>query len=250
MVDGGRAAGVATFFCDGRLEAGRVAELGEGEAHHARVRRIAVGERVRLVNGAGTAAIGSLTRVVKQGVTVDIESVTHVPPSMPVHLLAPVADRDRMLLLGEKATELGLTSWRAVRWDRSRGVSPRGEGPAFQAKLRARMIAALTQSGGAWLPAILPDADASKVPDLAEHGVRCLLDVTGEPMLSVPLLAPLTVAVGPEGGLTDEERERLALAGWMPVSLGATTLRFETAGMAALAIARAVFAANVESARG
>jgi 16S rRNA (uracil1498-N3)-methyltransferase len=250
MVDGGRAAGVATFFCDGRLEAGRVAELGESEAHHARVRRMEVGERVRLVNGAGTAAMGTLTRVARQGVTVDIESVSHVPPPTPVHLLGPIADRDRMLFLAEKATELGLTSWRAVRWDRSRGVSPRGEGPGFQAKLRARMIASLTQSGGAWLPAILPDADALQVPELAEHGVRCLLDVTGEPMLAVPLVAPLTIAMGPEGGLTDAERERLALAGWMPLSLGVTTLRFETAGIAALAVARASFAANVESTRG
>ena len=72
----------------------------------------------------------------------------------------------------------------------------------------------------------------------------------GEPMLSVPLTAPLTIAVGPEGGLDDEERERLAIAGWMPVSLGGATLRFETAGTAALAIARAAFAANVESTRG
>jgi 16S rRNA (uracil1498-N3)-methyltransferase len=209
-----------------------------------------VGDRVRLVNGAGTAAVGSLSQVARQGAAVDIETVSHVPPPTPVHLLGPVADRDRMLLLAEKATELGLTSWRAVRWDRSRGVSPRGEGAGFHAKLRARMIAALTQSGGAWLPAILPDADASEVPNLAEHGIRCLLDVTGEPMLAVPLTAPLSIAVGPEGGLTEAERDRLALAGWMPLSLGVTTLRFETAGMAALAIARAALTANVESARG
>jgi 16S rRNA (uracil1498-N3)-methyltransferase len=155
-----------------------------------------------------------------------------------------------MLWLAEKATELGLTSWRAVRWDRSRGVSPRGEGHAFQAKLRARMIAALTQSGGAWLPTILPDAEASELPQTAGHGVRCLLDVSGEPMLSIPVTAPLTITLGPEGGLTDDEHADLVRAGWMPVSLGATTLRFETAGVAALAIARAALAANVESARG
>lgn len=249
-MDGRRSSFLATFFCDGPLEPGRTAELGEGEAHHARVRRLEPGETVRLVDGAGAVASGTLTRLTKGGATVDIEAVSRVAPLPPVHLLAPVADRERMLWLAEKATELGLTSWRAVLWRRSRGVSPRGEGEAFRAKVRARMISALTQSGGAWLPAILPDATGEEVVQRTEPGPHFLLDVTGEPISSIPVSAPLTIAMGPEGGLEDDERERLALAGWMPVSLGVTTLRFETAGTAALAVARAAFDANVESARG
>jgi 16S rRNA (uracil1498-N3)-methyltransferase len=213
------------------------------------VRRLAKGERVRLVNGAGTAAAGALARVTKASVAVQVDHVSYVPPLPPIHLLAPVADRDRMLWLAEKATELGLTTWRAVMWRRSRGVAARGEGETFHAKVRARMISAITQSGGAWLPAILPDVSAERVVETADPGVHFLLDAAGEPMLSLPVSAPLTIAVGPEGGLDDDERERLALVGWMPVSLGATTLRFETAGTAALAIARAALAANVESAR-
>ena len=249
-MDGSRSSGVATFFCDERLEAGRTADLGESEAHHARVRRLGAGDRVRLVDGAGTIAFGTLVRVTKAGAAIDVDAVSHVAPPPPVHLLAPVADRERMLWLAEKATELGLTTWRAVSWHRSRGVSPRGEGETFRAKVQARMISALTQSGGAWLPAILADADASEIIAAVEPGVHLLLDATGEPILSVPLTAPLTIAIGPEGGLEDDERERLALAGWMPISLGITTLRFETAGTAALAIARAALVANVESTRG
>jgi 16S rRNA (uracil1498-N3)-methyltransferase len=183
-------------------------------------------------------------------VTVEVTEVSHVAPLPPIHLLAPVADRDRMLWLAEKVTELGLTSWRAVMWRRSRGVAPRGEGDAFRVKLRARMIAALTQSGGAWLPAILPSVSGDEAVETASPGVHFLLDAAGEAMLTLPVTPPLTIAVGPEGGLDDDERARLALAGWMPVSLGATTLRFETAGTAALAIARAALAANGESARG
>ena len=249
-MDDGRSSGVATFFCDRPPEVGRAAELGESEAHHARVRRLGQGDRVRLVDGAGTVATGVLARVAKGDITVDVTDVSHVAPPTPIHLLAPVADRDRMLWLAEKATELGLTSWRAVMWRRSRGVVPRGEGEGFRTKVRARMISALTQSGGAWLPVILPDASADEVVETAKPGVHVLLDVSGEPMLSLPVTPPLTIAVGPEGGLDDGEHQRLALAGWMPVSLGVTTLRFETAGTAALAIARAALAANVESARG
>ena len=249
-MDGGRPTGVATFFHAARLEAGRSVELEESEAHHARVRRLEPGTRVRLVDGAGTVALGTLARLTKSDAVVEVESVSQLPPPPVIHLLAPIADRDRMLWLAEKATEIGLTTWRAVMWRRSRGVNPRGEGEAFQAKVRARMIAALTQSGGSWLPSILADVSGDDVAESVQPGAHFLLDTAGEAMLSLPITAPLTIAMGPEGGLDDDERERLALSGWMPVSLGTTTLRFETAGVSALAIARAAFAANVESTRG
>jgi 16S rRNA (uracil1498-N3)-methyltransferase len=250
MVDGHRSSAVATFFCETPMQSGGTAEVGQGEAHHVRVRRLAQGAPVRLIDGAGSVALGTLARVTKAGAAVMIEQVAHVPPPPPLHLLAPIADRDRMLWLAEKATELGLTSWCSVMWRRSQGVAPRGEGESFHAKLLARMKAALAQSGGAWLPTIRPDISGDDVLEAAAPGVHFLLDAAGEPILSLPITAPLSIAVGPEGGLEDDERERLALAGWMPVSLGGTTLRFETAGVAALAIARAAFAANVESARG
>ena len=54
--------------------------------------------------------------------------------------------------LAEKVTELGVTSWRPVVWRRSKSVSPRGEGPTFQGKVRGRMTSALIQSGSGWLP--------------------------------------------------------------------------------------------------
>ncbi|HEX3157554.1 MAG TPA: RsmE family RNA methyltransferase, partial [Gemmatimonadaceae bacterium] len=48
--------------------------------------------------------------------------------------------------------------------------------------------------------------------------------------------ATVTAALGPEGGLAPAERELLAAAGFRPVSLSGNVLRFETAGVAALAI--------------
>jgi 16S rRNA (uracil1498-N3)-methyltransferase len=49
--------------------------------------------------------------------------------------------------------------------------------------------------------------------------------------------APLTVVVGPEGGLTTGELDRLQGAGYVPVRLGPHTLRFETAAIVAAAAA-------------
>jgi 16S rRNA (uracil1498-N3)-methyltransferase len=49
--------------------------------------------------------------------------------------------------------------------------------------------------------------------------------------------AHLTVVIGPEGGLTPGERERLLTAGYGAIRLAAHTLRFETAAVAAAAVA-------------
>jgi 16S rRNA (uracil1498-N3)-methyltransferase len=49
--------------------------------------------------------------------------------------------------------------------------------------------------------------------------------------------APITIALGPEGGMEPVERESLIAGGFAPVRLATGTLRFETAGIAAIAIA-------------
>jgi 16S rRNA (uracil1498-N3)-methyltransferase len=238
---------VATFFAPAPLARGGSVTLGEDAAHHMRVRRLDVGERVALTDGAGALARGTLVRLAKQHAVVDVSDVEHHGPLPAVHMLVPVADRDRMLWLAEKCVELGATSWRPVSWRRSRSVSPRGEGTAFQGKLRARMAAALSQCEGAWLPDPFPEATLERAITAAPSGTRLVLDPDGPPLLASPLSAPVTIATGPEGGLESDELEKLVGAGFAPVSLGGHILRFETAALAALAVVRAALAASAPS---
>jgi 16S rRNA (uracil1498-N3)-methyltransferase len=240
---------IATFFTSEPLAAGRTTALGETEAHHVNVRRMSIGDPVRLVDGAGAVACGTVAKLSRTQALVSVESVEHVEPLAPIHLIVPIADRERMLWLAEKAAELGIASWRPVLWRRSRSVSPRGEGVGFQRKVRARMTAALTQSGGAWLPAIYPDATLDRVIASCPAGARWLLDAEGEPMVPQPMAAPVTIAVGPEGGVETAERTELIAAGFTPVKLAPLTLRFETAGVAALSIARAALHTTLEKSR-
>ncbi len=241
-------ASVATFFAPDPLEAGQMALLGEEVAHHMRVRRIDIGETVRMVDGVGGRAMGVVRRLAKGSAQVEIgPAVERVPHPRDVHLLVPVADRDRMLWLSEKVAELGLASWRPVVWRRSKSVSPRGEGPAFHAKVKARMTGALEQSGGAWLPALYPDAPLDRALLALPEGTRLLLDASGSPIVSAMATVPsssghLIVAVGPEGGMEADELDRCREANFRPVSLGDGTLRFETAALSALAVLRALFA--------
>jgi 16S rRNA (uracil1498-N3)-methyltransferase len=235
---------LASFFSHELPVEGETIVLGGDEAHHVRVRRLEVGARIRLLDGAGTVGDGVLLRVAKGSAAVEIESVRIVAPMSPLHVIVPVADRDRMLWLAEKAVELGATTWRPVIWKRSRSVSPRGEGATFQGKVRARMIAALTQSGNAWLPTLYPDAPIDRAIAAAPPGARLLLDQDGEPIGSMSLSAPVTLAVGPEGGIEPRERDAFVEGGFVVASLPGNVLRFETAGVAGIAVARARMAGD------
>lgn len=237
-------AGVASFVVPEGFAPQQTLTLGDEVAHHMKVRRLANGAALRLTDGAGRVGTATLIALARSTATVEVTAVTDVPPSPDVHLLAPIGDRDRMLWLAEKATELGVTSWRPVLWHRSRSVQPRGEGAGFQAKIRGRMLGALAQSQGAWLPSVYPDATLDRaLAGVPQDATRVVLDGEGVPLVSALAATsarPVVLALGPEGGLDADERTKLSGHGFVAASLGGTVLRFETAGIAALSIARAL----------
>ena len=240
-------ASVSTFCAPGAWRSGERVELDASAAHHASVKRLCAGDTVRLTNGAGRRALGVIDELSKRACLVQIDrgEVEQIQPPSHVELWAPVGDRDRMLTLAEKCVELGLSSWRPIIYARSRSVSPRGEGESFREKLRLRQVSALEQSGGAWLPAM--HAETSLETALAEvescaPSAKVVLDVDGEAIADVMRSGRerVVIALGPEGGLDDVERAAFIAHGWRPASLGRNILRFETAGIAALAVLRSL----------
>ena len=231
--------GVAHFYTAEPLLSPGALVLGADAAHHAKVRRLAVGAPVTVRDGTGTIASGTLVRMAKQHLELEVEAPRCPPPLPPVHLLVPVADKERMLLLAEKATELGVTTWRPVLWRRSRSVAGRGEGPMFAQKVESRMIGALLQSEGAWLPQRFMESNAERaIAALPSDGTRLLLDPEGEPIAALPMLGPVVIAVGPEGGFESDETDRLVAAGFHRVAISGGILRMETAAIVALGVVR------------
>jgi 16S rRNA (uracil1498-N3)-methyltransferase len=246
---------LSTFVTTEPFAVGETVTLGEDEAHHIRVLRLEIGVQVGLLDGRGTRGRGALVRVAKRHAAVAVETIATVEPPPSVHLILPVADRDRMLWLAEKATELAATSWRPVSFKRSKSVNPRGEGPTFQQKVAARMAGALGQSHGAWLPVAYPEATVERAIAATPDGPKLVLDMGGEPIgllmteaianareHGAGFLKPISIVVGPEGGMESSEVEQFKAAGFLPVSLGHTVLRFETAAVAALSVVRAALA--------
>jgi 16S rRNA (uracil1498-N3)-methyltransferase len=225
----------ATLYARGPFQPGALVILEEEEAHHLRVRRAGEGDTVRLVDGRGGIAAA---RVVLEGGVLGarVVSATTVAPPPPTDLLVAAGDRDRFLWLVEKATELGATRVQPVITERSQQVATRFQvGHLDKAVRRSRE--ALKQSGGAWAPAVpapMPLGDALRVP--APKAVRMVADPEGG---ALPMLGEHDVvlwAVGPEGGFTEAERAALKAAGFRPVALGRSILRYETAALAALAV--------------
>jgi 16S rRNA (uracil1498-N3)-methyltransferase len=240
MVERGNQAEMITFFADGIPERTSRVMLGGDAAQHAKARRLKEAHAVRLVDGKGHVATGRIASIGRSEIQVDVETLTTVPAPRPLELIVPVADKERMLWVAEKSTELQVTLWIPVMFARSRSVSPRGEGVKFAEKVAARMRSALEQSGGAWMPTIVGEHDAQDAfRDVGRTGAKALLDIAGGPLSTLATSSAFALAVGPEGGLESEERDAAIESGWRPATIGPTTLRFETAAIAGIAIVRA-----------
>lgn len=230
-----------SFFTTQPLEDGSEVVLDEDAVGHARARRVEPGDPARLLDGKGSIAMGRLVAIEKRRLVVQVDTVTRIPRPSGLEVLVPIADKDRMLLAAEKCAELQVTAWQPVFYERSRSVSPRGEGPKFHEKVQARMRAALEQSGGAWLPEIKEDAQfdaAFRIVDADR--TRVLLDSSGTSLAGHIVNQDMVLAVGPEGGFTEEELTVARDLGWRTAALAHTVLRFETALITAVGTVRAL----------
>lgn len=222
-------------FARGPFQAGGLVILDEDEAHHLKVRRVADGETIRLLDGRGAVATARAA-VEKERVTARIVATATVAQPPVTELLVGSGDRDRFLDLVEKATELGATRIVPVITEHVQGVATRfAAGHVDKALKRARE--ALKQCGAAWAPAVVAPVllpDALKL--VSARATRFMADGDGATLPPLRESDAVQWAIGPEGGFTEAERAILVNAGFKPVALGRFTLRFETAALAALAV--------------
>jgi 16S rRNA (uracil1498-N3)-methyltransferase len=232
----------ATVVARGPFLAGGVVILDEEEAHHLRVRRVGDGSVIRLVDGRGavaTARISIEAKVVSARVVAT--TVIGAPPA--TELILGAGDRDRFLSAVEKATELGATRIVPVLAERVAGVATRFQA-AHVEKAVARAREAVKQCGATWTPAVGAPTSLGEAirqaPGGSSAAVRLLADPAGGPMPGLREGAAVQWAIGPEGGFSEAELSQLRAAGFKPVTLGRSTLRFDTAAVAALAMTAAM----------
>jgi 16S rRNA (uracil1498-N3)-methyltransferase len=215
--------------------AGQRGSLLEGEAHHLRVRRAEDGESVEVRDGEGLIGVGRLVQVGKSW-DVDVTTAARAARTAELTLAVGAGDRDRFAWVVEKATELGVTSVIPLESERTAGVATRVRTQHLE-RLRRHALEAVKQSGAAWATRVEQPVSVAELSGRPLVGQGWVADANGEAVPAVVEATPLTVVIGPEGGLTDDEVGRLRVAGYTAVSLGAHTLRFETAAIAAAAAA-------------
>jgi 16S rRNA (uracil1498-N3)-methyltransferase len=224
---------------------GRASLHGTAAAHVARVLRLRSGDAVVLFNGDGWDYAGRIATLQAGEVTVELQARTAGAPDSPlsVTLMQGVARGERMDLVVQKATELGVA--RIVPVLAARSVVRLDDRQARRKRehWQAVAVGACEQSGRARLPQVEAPAALDEALGLAAaEGSRITLSPgAGTPLVSLAAgTASITLLIGPEGGLTDAEVALARGAGFEPRSLGPRILRTETAAIAALAVLQAV----------
>jgi 16S rRNA (uracil1498-N3)-methyltransferase len=229
------------FYCPLRLGPGQTLDLPPDAAHHAaKVLRMEAGHEVTLFNGEGGEYAATITHIGKNGVTVKTGAFREheVESLLNVTLAQAISSGDKMDYTLQKAVELGVTHIQPLFSERC-VVKLTGD----RAEKRVRhwqqvVISACEQCGRnrvpevapsqpliPWLGSLPPDAQHLMLAPGAQHSLSELPAPT----------APVTLLIGPEGGLSPNEIRAAESRGFTPVRLGPRVLRTETAALVALA---------------
>ncbi len=230
------------------LRPGATIVLPERAASHlVRVLRLREGDPCVLFNGDGNDYPARLLAAGKREVTAEVLSAAVVGNESPLRvvLLQGIARGERMDLILQKATELGVAAIVPVNGDRTEVKLDAERARKRVAHWRSVVESACEQSGRARVPELSEPATLeAAAAAVADGAVRLLLDPQGEHRLAAMDLQgadTVVVAIGPEGGWSPRDRQVLESAGFSGLRLGPRVLRTETAGLAAIAALQARF---------
>lgn len=226
------------LFVDSPLTTDCQLELPPAAARHVMVRRLQPGDGLRVFNGTGGEWSARIVHIGRSTVTLHIGSHDALSRELPLPLTLAVAvpANERMDLLVEKATELGVHIIQPLLCERSVVRLAADRAARRREHWQAVAAAASEQCGRTRLPTITPVLRLERWLDsLTGDGARWLLSLREAApalhTLRIPGEGVCTLS-GPEGGLTPAEEALACDHGFTPVGLGPRVLRAETAAIA------------------
>ena len=224
---------------DAPLSVGATATLSEtASGHVVRVLRLGVGDAVVLFNGDGHDYDARLVAVGKRGAEAEVLGARRLANESPlvITLAQGVARGEKMDLVLQKGTELGVAAFAAINTERTEVKLDAERSAKRMAHWQGVLVAACEQSGRARVPALAPPVALAQWAGGPHAGLKLMLDPEGELTLAaLPATDTVTLVVGPEGGLSERDLATLRAAGFKGLRLGPRILRTETAGLAAIA---------------
>lgn len=225
------------------LEVGKIISLDAAVVRALAYREVNVREAFTLVDADGTTFRASLKSIDPTRGTAEVYEriVGDTESRVAITLVCAVLGRQRMITVVQKATELGCVRVVPVLSDHS--VKPAELAKEKPWAWEGQAIKASRQCRRACVPAVEKTqslGDAMKAPWFRAAAARFFLDDRSEsaadPLVALQDTTSLVLVVGPEGGFSDGERQRLKAAGAEVLRFGARVLRAETAVYAGLAV--------------
>lgn len=222
------------------LSPGATIDLGAEAARHvARVLRLGASMPLIVFDGRGGEYDAVIASVGRTRVSVTLEQFRNEDRESPLHttLAQGISRGERMDYTVRKAVELGITAIQPLFTERCQ-VQLKGERlDKRMAHWNGVIIAACEQSGRNRIPLLLAPCTLTAWLQHLPPGLHLVLDPRAATSVGDLHNAaqPLSLIVGPEGGLSDSEIDSLQKAGCQGIRLGPRILRTETAALTALA---------------
>ncbi len=222
------------LFYIGRIE-GNTCVLGEEESWHCtRVLRLREGAQIDLTDGHGNLYQGILTKVHHKGCNVQITQVTPHDRhnNYKLHVaIAPTKNIERLEWFLEKATEIGIDEITPLICEHSERKTVKLQ------RLEKVIVSAMKQSLKFWLPILNEPADYRGFLSKPFTGQKfiawCETGHESELHNIYQKDADVLILIGPEGDFSKTEVELAIKSGFVPITLGESRLRTETAGIVA-----------------
>ncbi len=214
---------------------GKTIQLSVEESKHCiKVLRLKKGDRVQLMNGKGSIFEATILDPNPKGCQLEIFEEISISNSRNYHLtiaIAPTKNIDRLEWFLEKSTEIGIDRIVPLICQHAERKEVKSE------RLEKILVAAMKQSGQAFLPELTSQIAFKNLVNSEFEGIKLIAHCENGPKIKLKEALQtgknVLILIGPEGDFDPSEIALALKNGFIPVSLGASRLRTETAGVVA-----------------
>lgn len=208
----------------------------ETSRHISQVLRMKAGEEVMVTNGKGYTIRARIVSADKKKTKIKISAKKFLEKPSPETCIAIslVKNNHRFEWFAEKATEIGISTVIPLICHRTEKTHFKKE------RINSILISAMLQSQQSWLPELSEPLKFSEITEIENYDQQFIAHCIEEDKKALSDLvskeASKIILIGPEGDFTEEEIQAAIQHNYVPVSLGETRLRTETAAIVAAVV--------------